>query len=139
MNMIAALMLLFVDEEAAFWGLIAIVEHLLPKQYFTQSMLGEWGAKGDKTRLPQLLFFFFFVLGVQVDQRVLKDLVAERLPKLNAHLDRNNIDISLVSFSFFLTLSVDSVPIDTALRIFDCFLFEGDKVCGEGTRSRPGN
>jgi hypothetical protein len=72
-----------------------------------------------------------FVLGssgVQVDQRVFKDLVVERMPKLNLHLERHNIDLSLVTFNFFLTISVDSVPIETALRILDCFLLEGDKV-----------
>lgn len=55
------------------------------------------------------------------------------MPKLNQHLERHNIDLSLVTFNFFLTISVDSVPIETALRILDCFLLEGDKVGRRGS------
>lgn len=39
--MIAAVLLLFLDEETAFWGLVAVVEHLLPGHYFTQTMKGK--------------------------------------------------------------------------------------------------
>lgn len=86
-------------------------------------------ATGGRDALDASLILVLPALaGVQVDQRVLKDLVVERMPKLNHHLERNNIDLSLVTFNFFLTISVDSVPIETALRILDCFLLEGDKV-----------
>ena len=40
MNMMAALLLLILDEEMAFWGLIAVVEHILPKAYYGSGMLG---------------------------------------------------------------------------------------------------
>lgn len=128
--MIAAVLLLFLDEETAFWGVVAVVEHILPPKYYTQTMIGRRATAVNK---PCLLPFSWqhacsWGIGVQVDQRVLRDLVAERLPKLSTHLDRSNVDLSMVTFNFFLTASVDSMPIETALRILDCFLFEGDKI-----------
>lgn len=103
--MIAGLLLLVVDEEMAFWGLVVVTDILQPRHYYSSSMLG-----------------------VQVDQRVLRDLLRSRFRKLAKHLDDLATDFSLVTFNFLLTASIDSVPIPTALRIFDCFLCEGNKV-----------
>ncbi len=38
--MLAAIGILFVDEETVFWMLVAIIEKLLPAQYFTPGLLG---------------------------------------------------------------------------------------------------
>ena len=38
--MIAALLLLHVDEETAFWGLSAVVEKILPSDYYSTTMAG---------------------------------------------------------------------------------------------------
>ncbi|EGD78515.1 hypothetical protein PTSG_09213 [Salpingoeca rosetta] len=105
LNMIAGLLLLIVDEETAFWGLVAAVHHLQPKDYYTSSMLG-----------------------VQVDQRVLRDLLRVRFKRIASHLERLNTDFSLAAFNFMLTIGIDAVPISTALRILDCFFCEGNKV-----------
>ena len=40
MNMIAAMLLLFVDEETSFWGLFATVNCLQPRDYYDLSMVG---------------------------------------------------------------------------------------------------
>ena len=39
-NRIAAIALLFLDEEDAFWCLVYIVEVLMPESYFTKQMHG---------------------------------------------------------------------------------------------------
>jgi len=43
-------------------------------------------------------------------QLVLKDLVAEKLPRLQSHLDLFTIDVSIVTINWFLTLFVDPLP-----------------------------
>ncbi|XP_041358045.1 TBC1 domain family member 2B-like [Gigantopelta aegis] len=105
LNRLAAIALLFLCEEEAFWCLVAIVEHILPQDYFTKTLAA-----------------------AQSDQRVLKDLVLEKLPKLYAHLENNDVDLSLFTFNWFLTIFVDGVPPETFLRVWDAFLFEGSKV-----------
>merc|ERR1719427_1538984 len=104
-NRIAAIALLFLDEEDAFWCLVYIVEVLLPDSYYTKQMVG-----------------------AQVDQSVLKELICEKLPKLAIHLESHGIDPALFSLNWFLCLFVDSLPVNTYLHIWDAFLFEGSKV-----------
>ncbi|XP_020623256.1 TBC1 domain family member 2B-like [Orbicella faveolata] len=105
LNRLVAIALLYLNEEESFWCLVAIVEHLLPRDYFSKTLIAS-----------------------QADQRVLRDLLAEKLPRLSAHFDALNVDLSLVSFNWFLTIFVDSFPVQSTLRVWDTFLFEGNKV-----------
>ncbi|KAK3800100.1 hypothetical protein RRG08_015066 [Elysia crispata] len=104
-NRIAAIALLFLTEEDAFWCLVAIIDHLMPDDYFTATLAG-----------------------AQADQRVLKDLVAEKCPRLHAHLELHEIDLSLFTFNWFLTVFVDGIFPELFLTIWDVFLYEGSKV-----------
>lgn len=61
-------------------------------------------------------------------QRVLRDILVEKCPRVTSHLDALEMDISLFSFNWFLTLFIENIPIPTVLRIWDAFLFEGIKV-----------
>lgn len=61
-------------------------------------------------------------------QRVLKDLIQEKLPRVASHLEQYSVDLTLFTFNWFLTVFVDNIPIETFLRIWDAFLFEGSKV-----------
>ena len=40
LNRLAAIALLFLDEEYAFWCLVTIVQHLLPPDYYNATLLG---------------------------------------------------------------------------------------------------
>lgn len=64
----------------------------------------------------------------QADQRVLKDFLAEKLPRLAAHFEDHGIDVSLVTFNWFLVVFVESLPSDILLPLWDAFLYEGTKV-----------
>ncbi|CAI2345941.1 unnamed protein product [Caenorhabditis sp. 36 PRJEB53466] len=105
LNRLAAIALLYLDEQDAFWFLIACVEHLQPEGYYTSSLIG-----------------------AVADQKVLRDLVAEKLPKLAAHLRSLEVDLSLFALCWFLTCFVDVLPHSIYLTIFDAFLYEGNKV-----------
>lgn len=64
----------------------------------------------------------------QVDQRVFKDFLSEKLPRLMAHFEQYRIDVSLITFNWFLVAFVDSLISDILLRVWDAFLYEGTKV-----------
>ncbi|CAI5441989.1 unnamed protein product [Caenorhabditis angaria] len=105
LNRLAAIALLYLDEQDSFWFLVSCVENLQPEGYYTSSLIG-----------------------AVADQKVLRDLVAEKLPKLAAHLRCLEVDLSLFALSWFLTVFVDILPHSIYLTIFDTFLYEGNKV-----------
>lgn len=104
LNRIAAVALLYLEEEDAFWFLIAFTE-LQPTAYYASNLIG-----------------------AVADQKVLRDLVAEKLPRLAAHLRQFEVDLSLFALSWFLTCCVDVMPHKIYLPIFDVFLYEGNKT-----------
>lgn len=65
---------------------------------------------------------------LQVDQRVLKDFMLEKMPRLMAHLEEHSVDVSLITFNWFLVVFVESLASDILLRVWDAFLYEGTKV-----------
>ncbi|KAK3713422.1 hypothetical protein QZH41_002908 [Actinostola sp. cb2023] len=50
-------------------------------------------------------------------QEVLKDLIAEVMPALNAHFKYYGVDISTVTFNWFITVYLDAVPFEVLFRI----------------------
>ncbi|XP_035273014.1 TBC1 domain family member 2A-like isoform X1 [Anguilla anguilla] len=106
LNRLAALALLVLqDEEEAFWCLVAVVETVLPQDYYGKTLAGS-----------------------QADQRVLKDLMVEKLPRLTAHLEELEVDVSLITFNWFLVVFIESLTTNILLRIWDAFLYEGTKI-----------
>lgn len=102
MNRLAAMALLVLPEEEAFWCLVAIIQCIMPKDYYLKPWLA------------------------QVDCCVLSDLLEKKMPKLYKHLVKNDIQLTL--FTWFFTIFVDGFRPELMLRIWDCFLLEGDKV-----------
>ncbi|KAI1887793.1 hypothetical protein AGOR_G00194020 [Albula goreensis] len=106
LNRLAALALLVLqDEEEAFWCLVAVVESIMPQEYYSKTLTAS-----------------------QVDQRVLKELMAEKLPRLSAHLEQLQVDASHFTFNWFLVAFIESLPVHILLRVWDAFLYEGSKV-----------
>lgn len=116
LNRLAAIGLLYLPPKEAFWFLAACVEKLQPPGYYTTSLIG-----------------------AAADQRVLRDLVTEKLPRIATHLKTFDVDVSLFTLSWFVSLSlrgvsrfltifVDLFKHSIYLHIFDVFLNEGNKV-----------
>ncbi|KAJ6543632.1 rab-GTPase-TBC domain-containing protein [Mycena vulgaris] len=103
MNLVTStLLLVHADEEEAFWALAAIVEKILPEDFFSPSLL--------PSRACPL---------------VLLDYVKEYTPKLHAHLDDLGVDLPAICFSWFLSLFTDCLPVETLFRVWDVFLVDG--------------
>nr|XP_014123108.1 TBC1 domain family member 2B [Zonotrichia albicollis] len=105
LNRLVAIALLYLEQEDAFWCLVTIVEVFMPRDYYTKTLLGS-----------------------QVDQRVFKDLLSEKLPRLHSHFEQYKVDYTLITFNWFLVVFVDSVVSDILFKIWDSFLYEGPKV-----------
>ena len=61
---------------------------------------------------------------LQVDQLVFKQLVDKHFPRLTSHLDSLGVNVASVSTQWFLCIFVNSLPLETCLRVWDIFLFE---------------
>ncbi|XP_016408710.1 TBC1 domain family member 8 [Sinocyclocheilus rhinocerous] len=100
MNILASVMLLYTKEEEAFWLLVTVCERMLP-DYFNRR-----------------------VIGAQVDQSVLEELIRERLPELSERIPDLS-PLASASLTWFLTLFVSALPFRSALCVLDCFFYLG--------------
>ncbi|KAM8965021.1 TBC1 domain family member 8B isoform 1-T1 [Sarcophilus harrisii] len=103
MNILTSVLLLYAKEEAAFWLLVAVCERMLP-DYFNQR-----------------------IIGALVDQAVFEELIKEHLPQLMGHMTDMTFFSSL-SLSWFLTLFISVLPIESAVNVVDCFFYDGIKA-----------
>lgn len=82
-----------------------IVEDLLPASYYSSNLLG-----------------------VQADQRVLQTLISNYLPTFDECLKQHDIELSLITFPWYLTIFANVVHMKILLRIWDFFFYEGSIV-----------
>ncbi|XP_074645042.1 USP6 N-terminal-like protein [Tubulanus polymorphus] len=107
MSQIAALLLMYLNEEDAFWALSALL---------TNKKHGMHGF--FVPGFPKLIRF------QEHHDRVLKAFI----PKVKKHLDRNEIHCGLYTVKWFLQCFLDRVPFALTLRLWDIFMLEGEKL-----------
>uniref|UniRef100_A0A8C3Y917 TBC1 domain family member 8B n=1 Tax=Catharus ustulatus TaxID=91951 RepID=A0A8C3Y917_CATUS len=103
MNILTSVLLLYAKEEEAFWLLVAVCERMLP-DYFNRR-----------------------IIGALVDQAVFEELIRVHLPQLTDHMSDMTF-FSSVSLSWFLTLFISVLPIESAVNVVDCFFYDGIKA-----------
>ncbi|XP_051530459.1 TBC1 domain family member 8B isoform X2 [Myxocyprinus asiaticus] len=103
MNILTSVLLLYAKEEEAFWLLVAVCERMLP-DYFNRR-----------------------IIGALVDQAVFEELIRVHLTQLTEHMTDLSF-FSSVSLSWFLTLFISVLPIESAVNVVDCFFYDGIKA-----------
>lgn len=104
LNIVVAGLLIYMSEEQAFWLLEVLCDRILPG-YYSPSMEG-----------------------TLLDQRVFESLVKRCLPMIHDHFRSVDVQISVASLPWFLSLYINSLPLIFAFRIVDCVLAMGAKV-----------
>ncbi|KAJ3037593.1 hypothetical protein HDV00_001481 [Rhizophlyctis rosea] len=104
MNIVVSVLLIYLTEEQAFWILTVLCERMLPGYYSTN------------------------MFGAVIDNHVFDHLVGKYMPILADHFKKNDIQLSVACLPWFLSLYINSLPLQFAVRILDCFFMEGPKV-----------
>ncbi|KEF53931.1 uncharacterized protein A1O9_09726 [Exophiala aquamarina CBS 119918] len=101
MNLItASLLLICATAEDCFWLLVAIIDVILPSQYFSSTLLV-----------------------ARADQVVLRQYVSEVLPRLSAKLEELGVELEACTFHWFLSLYAGVLTGGEALyRVWDVIL-----------------
>lgn len=104
MNIVVAALLIYMSESQAFFLLSALCDRLVPGYYSTT------------------------MYGTLLDQKVFESLVERTMPVLWDHLVKSDVQLSVVSLPWFLSLYINSMPLIFAFRVLDVFFVEGPKV-----------
>ncbi|XP_064397447.1 USP6 N-terminal-like protein [Halichondria panicea] len=107
MSSIAAVLLMYLNEEDAFWALVALIGN---KKYAMHGLL--------IPGLPKLLAYCDYHA----------DMGKRLLPKLDRHLNKYHVNASEYSAAWFVKLYLDALPFQLVLRIWDALFFQGESV-----------
>ncbi|XP_074131118.1 USP6 N-terminal-like protein [Sminthopsis crassicaudata] len=107
MSQIAAILLMYLNEEEAFWALA----QLLANQ--KHAMHG------------------FFTPGFPKLQRFQdhhEQILGKALPKLKKHMDKEQMSTGIYTTKWFLQCFIDRTPFTLTLRLWDVYILEGERV-----------
>lgn len=104
---IAAMLLMYMPEEDAFWTLVQLLNE---PEYAMRNMF--------MTGFPALHTAFY----------VHTQLVRRFLPKLSAHFEKENITTIFYATKWFMTIFIDVLPFEFCLRVWDVLFFDGMRL-----------
>ncbi|XP_048829425.1 USP6 N-terminal-like protein [Brienomyrus brachyistius] len=107
MSQIAAILLMYMNEEDAFWAL----SQLLTSQ--RHAMHG------------------FFIPGFPKLQRFQThhdQILSKLIPKLKKHLDKEQMTVGIYTTKWFLQCFIERTPFTLTLRLWDIYILEGEKI-----------
>ncbi|XP_068578594.1 USP6 N-terminal-like protein [Cebidichthys violaceus] len=107
MSQIAAILLMYLNEEEAFWAL---------SQLLTNSKHAMHG---------------FFIPGFPKLHRFQAHyelILSKMLPKLKKHLDKEQMTTGIYTTKWFLQCFIDRTPFTLTLRLWDIYILEGEKM-----------
>ncbi|XP_058263811.1 USP6 N-terminal-like protein [Hemibagrus wyckioides] len=107
MSQIAAILLMFMNEEDAFWAL---------SQLLTNKKHAMHG---------------FFIPGFPKLHRFQThhdQILAKLLPKLKKHLDKEQMTTGIYTTKWFLQCFIDRTPFTLTLRLWDIYILDGEKI-----------
>ncbi|KAJ7998097.1 hypothetical protein DPEC_G00219030 [Dallia pectoralis] len=107
MSQIAAILLMYLNEEDAFWAL---------SQLLTNSKHAMHG---------------FFIPGFPKLHRYQahhEKILSKLLPKLKKHLDKEQMSNGIYTTKWFLQCFIDRTPITLTLRLWDIYILEGERI-----------
>ncbi|CAG8666734.1 21262_t:CDS:2, partial [Dentiscutata erythropus] len=104
MNIVVSALLIYMNEEQAFWILSVLCDRMLPGYYSTS------------------------MYGAILDQMIFDHYVQMKMPSLYSHFQNVDVQLTVACFPWFLSLYINSMPLTYAFRVLDCFFMEGPKV-----------
>jgi TBC1 domain family member 10 len=105
MSFIAAMFLMFMNEEDAFWMLVTLLTQYEFREFYVQGM-------------PKVYKCLYVANG----------LLQNKCGKVFRKLKENGVSVLTYATQWFITGFTSSFTIETVLRVWDCFFYEGPKV-----------
>lgn len=104
MNTVTSILLLYLNEQEAFWVLVALAENIL-SNYYNKDLFG-----------------------TIVDQNVFCKLLSRKYPRIQKKLDDSDVPVNTLAISWFMCIFMDRVPWQSLLRIIDLLLYYGTRI-----------